>query len=444
MTIEGARCSVIMKCNGWLRSEPTAQTTLHGWKGVIKLDVVEVEGGVTAPAGFRAAAVACGVKQEGLDVALLVSDAAATCAGMFTQNTVQAAPVLYSKQVVEAGQAVRAVVVNSGNANACTGARGLADAEHMATATARRLRIESGEVLVASTGVIGVPLPIDRIVRGLDTACRRLSADVLAGTQAAQAIMTTDTSVKQVAVKVDVNGTVVTIGGMAKGSGMIHPNMATMLSFVTTDASIAAPTLQRLLAETVQDTYQMISVDGDTSTNDMVLVLANGQAKAAELTEASPAFARFREAFRYVNEFLAKQIVRDGEGATKLIEVAVAGAASDADARRLVKTVITSSLVKTAFFGEDANWGRILAAMGRSGANFNPLAVSISFTSEGGSVVLMQDSEPVAFDENTAKQVLQPRDVHVDITLQDGSASALGWGCDLSYEYVRINGDYRT
>ncbi len=403
-----------------------------------------VDGGVTAPRGYRAAGVAAGIKREGLDVAVLVSDVPAVCAGVFTRNLVQAAPVVYSRTVVEAGRPVRAVVVNSGNANACTGAEGADDTERTAAKVANRIGVAHNEVLVASTGVIGVPLPMEKVLRGVDEACLRLSDGLEASRFAATAIMTTDTYLKQTAVTLDVDGIAVTIGGMAKGSGMIHPDMATMLSFVTTDATIAPQLLQKLLRESAEDTYNMISVDGDTSTNDMVLVFANGQAGAPEITEASPSFATFRDALHYVHAHLAKQIVRDGEGATKLVAVTVTGAKSEMDARRLVKTVLTSSLVKTAFFGEDANWGRILAAMGRSGAEFNPAHVSIAFSSDGGSIDLMREAEPLQFNEDEAKEVLQPSEIQVVITLRDGPATATGWGCDLSYEYVRINGDYRT
>lgn len=299
-------------------------------------------------------------------------------------------------------------------------------------------------MVVASTGVIGVTMPMDAVERGIDAACVRLSDGTEAGTQAAEAIRTTDTTTKQAAVTLNIDGAPVTIGGMAKGSGMIHPNMATMLSFVATDATLSQPLLQRLLTEAVDDSYHMISVDGDTSTNDMVLVLANGRSGAPELTEDSGDWPQFVEAFRFVHTSLAKQVVRDAEGATKLVEVTVGGAGSDADARRIVKTVITSNLVKTAFFGEDANWGRVLAAMGRSGAAFDPAGVSLSFRSESGQIDLLRQGEPLAFREDVAKEVLQPRDLQIDITLCDGSARAVGWGCDLSYEYVSINGDHRT
>ncbi|MDQ0190101.1 bifunctional glutamate N-acetyltransferase/amino-acid acetyltransferase ArgJ [Alicyclobacillus cycloheptanicus] len=403
-----------------------------------------IEGGVTAPVGFRAAGVAAGIKPSGRDVAVVLSDADATAAAVFTQSLVKAAPVVYSQGVMNNGGPVRAIVINSGNANACTGAAGERHAAQMAEAAAKGCGVLASEVLVASTGVIGVPLPIERVLDGIAAACHALEPGVQSAGHAVEAIMTTDTVPKQIAVQVEVDGTPVTIGGMAKGSGMIHPNMATMLGVVTTDARLPRGTLQTLLRETVDVTFNMISVDGDTSTNDTVAVLANGMAGGPELTAQHPGFETFRAAFRYVLEFLAKEIARDGEGATKFIEVSVRQARTAADARALVKTVLTSSLVKTAFFGEDANWGRILAAMGRAGAAFDVARVSIAFASAAGLLELMRDGEPVPFDEEEAKRVLRPRDIQVSITLQDGTAEATGWGCDLSYEYVRINGDYRT
>ncbi|MCL6443387.1 MAG: bifunctional glutamate N-acetyltransferase/amino-acid acetyltransferase ArgJ, partial [Alicyclobacillus sp.] len=306
------------------------------------------------------------------------------------------------------------------------------------------LGIHTEDVLVASTGVIGVPLPVEKACAGIAAACAALGSDEAAGDAAAEAIMTTDTKKKQIAVEVDIAGKQVTIGGMAKGSGMIHPNMATMLAFVTTDAAIDPAALRHLLPETVADSFNMISVDGDTSTNDSLMVLANGVAGNPVLTLDHPDFPKFREAFRFVNVRLAKSIVADGEGATKLLEVRVRGARTDVDARMLVKSILTSNLVKTAFFGEDANWGRILAAMGYSGATFGLAGVKIEFASEGGRVTLMSDGEPEPFDEAQAKQVLQAREIQVEVTLTDGIAEAVGWGCDLSYDYVRINGDYRT
>lgn len=404
----------------------------------------EIQGGITAAGGFRAAGVTAGIKKQGKDLALIVSDTDAVAAAVFTTNVVKAAPVILSMDVLKQRETARAIVVNSGNANACTGERGMTDALRMAKEAADGLHCDLKSVLVASTGVIGVPLPIDKVASGIDVALGELGSDFYHGLSAAQAIMTTDTREKTVAVTVPIDGKTVTVGGMSKGSGMIHPNMATMLGFVTTDVRIAPQTLRTLLQKSVADTFNMISVDGDTSTNDTVFVLANGHAGNRELTENHPDFAAFEAAFVHVLESLAKQIVRDGEGASKLIEVRVSGAKSVEDARKLVKSAINSSLVKTAFFGADANWGRLLVAMGYSGATFTPEHVSIHFSSAAGKIPLMRVGEPMPFDESVAKRILEESDIHVDIALQEGTCEAVGWGCDLSYDYVRINGDYRT
>lgn len=402
------------------------------------------EGGITAPVGFQAAGVSAGIKKQGKDVALIYSEAPAHVGAVFTTNVVKAAPVLCTQQKVLRQPMARAVIINSGNANACTGAVGMEHAVQMCETTANGLRLAADEVLVASTGVIGVPLPIEQVCTGIQAASAELGSEAANASAAAEAIMTTDTFVKQVAVSVVIDQKTVTIGGMAKGSGMIHPNMATMLGFITTDAQMEPAALQQLLQATVEDTFNMISVDGDTSTNDTVLVLANGQAGNEPLTVDHAEFPAFRDAFRFVCTFLAKQIVTDGEGASKLLEARVTGAASRADARKLVKAVLNSSLVKTAFFGEDANWGRILAAMGYAGAPFDPAKVSIAFTSDQGHIALMEHGEPIQFDEEAASRILHERDIVIEISLGDGDASATGWGCDLSYDYVRINGDYRT
>ncbi|WP_029422479.1 bifunctional glutamate N-acetyltransferase/amino-acid acetyltransferase ArgJ [Alicyclobacillus macrosporangiidus] len=410
-----------------------------------------IQGGVTSPKGFRAAGAHIGIKAvraEGVappkDLAVLVSDAPAAVAAAFTTNRVKAAPVLWSQRVVARKAPVRAVVVNSGNANACTGDRGLEDAIRMGEATAQALGVQTEEVLVASTGVIGVPLPMDVVLRGIPQVCSALAATPEAGEACAEAIRTTDTFTKQAAVRLEIGGQVVTIGGMAKGSGMIHPNMATMLAFLTTDAAISREMLDRALKASVIDSYNMISVDGDTSTNDTVAVLANGLAENPVIAEDGPDFAAFCAALHTLNTHLAKLIVRDGEGATKLMEVTVRGAADVDAARRLARSVTTSNLVKAALFGADANWGRVLAAMGYSGAPFDPAGVHIRFTSAAGSVALMEDGEPLPFDEDLALQVLQEKEVRVEIDLADGDAQATAWGCDLTYEYVRINGEYRT
>ncbi len=410
-----------------------------------KISLSTIEGGITAPKGFKAAGVAAGIKKRNKDIAVIYSEVPAKVAAAFTTNRVKAAPVLWSQRIVGSKKEVQAIVINSGNANACTGTIGMEHAALMCETTAKELKLDKDTVLVSSTGVIGVPLPIECICNGIHSACAALDSTFQASEAAAEAIMTTDTFKKQIAIAIEIGGQTVTIAGMAKGSGMIHPNMATMLGFITTDVNIDLALLDQLLKETVADSYNMISVDGDTSTNDTVVVLANGQANHQIITDAnSENFLKFRDAFRHVNTYLAKQIVRDGEGANKLLEVHVTGAHSTEDAKKLVKSVINSSLVKTAFFGEDANWGRILAAMGYSGATFDTAKVKIKFASDGGSILLMQDSEPVKFDEEAALKILKEKDIHIDIKLQDGNGTAIGWGCDLSYEYVRINGDYRT
>ncbi len=305
--------------------------------------------------------------------------------------------------------------------------------------------IQEDEVLVASTGVIGVPLPIDKICNGIHHLAGIMDSTTEAADNAAQAICTTDTYSKELAVVIEVGGKEVTIGGMAKGSGMIHPNMATMLSFITTDLNITQKLFRQALTETVDDTYNMISVDGDTSTNDMVMALANGQANNPMIDSAGEDYeVFFKQALHYLNEALAKLIVADGEGVTKCIEVSVKGAKSKEDAKLLSKSVITSNLVKTAFFGEDANWGRILCAMGYSGVTFDPNKVSLSYTSNKGSIMLVDGGIPICFSEEKASEIMSERNIGVDIVLQEGACEAKAWGCDLSYEYVRINGEYRT
>ena len=402
----------------------------------VEVDGVEIEvvsGGVTAPAGFRAAGVHSGVKRQKKDLSLIVSDRDAACAGTYTTNRVKAAPLLVTKKHVELRRPVRAVVVNSGNANACNGPQGMEDALAMVNKTASVLGVEPEQVLVASTGVIGVPLALDKILPGIEQAASQLSA---AGAgDAAFGIMTTDTVPKEIAVRC--GG--FSIGAMAKGSGMIHPNMATMLAFITTDAEVAWPLLEASLKEAVAKSFNMISVDGDTSTNDMVLVLANG-ASGVKVEPGTKEEARFSRALEYVCTELAKMIVRDGEGATKLIEVRVRGARSVEDARLAVRAITRSPLVKTAIFGEDANWGRILCAAGYSGAELVLENVRV----ELGDILVFDRGAGVPFDEGAAKEVLAQKDVVITVDLGAGDAEATGWTCDLTYEYVRINADYRT
>ena len=400
-----------------------------------------IKGGITSPAGFLAAGIHAGLKKAKKDMAMIVSEKEADTAATFTTNKVKAAPVIWDQAVLLGGKA-KAVVVNSGNANACTGKDGLLDAERTAETAASLLGTEKGKVYVSSTGVIGVKLDMEKIENGVKTLFPLLSRD--GGADAAAAICTTDTFSKEAAAEVMISGRKVTIGGMAKGSGMIHPNMATMLCYVATDARISSETLQKLLGATVEDTFNMISVDGDTSTNDTCIVLANGMAENDEIIYGSKDYAAFEEAFRYVLGELAKDITRDGEGAGRFIEMNVVNALSKADAKKLARSVVSSSLVKAAFFGSDANWGRILCAMGYSGADFDPSLVDLSFSSPAGSLDVVRSGEPLSFDEDKAKKILLEKEITVKADCHQGSSSATAWGCDLTYDYVKINGDYRS
>ena len=374
------------------------------------------------------------------DMALIVSDRMATSAAAFTTNVVKAAPVIYDMGILKGGKA-QAILVNSGNANACTGTRGLEDAGHSAALVAHELGIPEDAVFVSSTGVIGVPLDMERIEGGIKELATSLGDDPI---PAAEAILTTDTKTKLASVEVEIDGKSVTISGMAKGSGMIHPNMATMLCFIITDAEIGHEALQKLLGKGISDSFNMISVDGDTSTNDSVIVLANGASGCGEIEEGSTAYAAFAAAFDQVLGELARQIVKDGEGASRFIEMRVTGALSKADARTLARAVISSSLVKAAFFGADANWGRILCAMGYSGASFNPDLVDLDFISAKGKIRVLEGGVPLPFDEDEAKAILLEKEVAVLADCHQGDGEAVAWGCDLTYDYVKINGDYRS
>lgn len=439
-----------------------------------------VAGGVTAPAGFRAAGVHAGIKRKRKDVAVIVSDVAAAAAAVFTTNKVQAAPVQVTREHVAGGR-LRAVVANSGNANAVTGPEGLADARRMAALVAEALGAAPQEVAVASTGVIGVRLPMDKVEAGIAKALAALgrsedaaaadaagSGDGNAGSghaggsngdatangdghgngdgpdtgslAAARAIMTTDTVPKEIAVEFMLKGRTVRLGGIAKGSGMIHPNMATMLAFLTTDAAVAPAALQQALRRSAQRTYNRITVDGDTSTNDMVVIMANGLAGHDPVEADDPALAVFQEALDYVNTHLAKAIARDGEGATKLIEVRVEGAPDEAAALQAARAVAGSSLVKTAVYGNDANWGRILAAVGYSGIDFDPATVDIWI----GDVAVARRGAGVAFDEAAASAALRRPEVLLRVALNAGDAAATVWTCDLTEGYININASYRS
>ncbi len=403
-----------------------------------------IDGGITAALGFSANGIASGIKKRKKDLAVVYSQQSCSFAGSFTTNLVKAAPVLWDQKLVASSPAVQAIVVNSGNANACTAEQGNKDAQSMADSVAKALGLQDTQVLVCSTGVIGVPLPMETVSKGIATCAKGLGDTRESGALAAEAIMTTDTFPKEVAVSVEIEGKQVTIGGMAKGSGMIHPNMATMLSFITTDAVIEKAELQKLLGSSIIDSYNMISVDGDTSTNDTVLVLANGMSGTKTLSPSHPEWEKFVQSFLYVHTELAKAIVRDGEGAGKFLEVTVKGAKDKQTAQKLARSVISSNLVKTAFFGSDANWGRILCAMGYSGASFDTGAVDLFFSSAKGTIQVVSKGVPVAFDESIAKGILLEKEVSTLAVLQDGDGEGTAWGCDLSYEYVRINGDYRS
>jgi glutamate N-acetyltransferase/amino-acid N-acetyltransferase len=411
--------------------------------------IKKIDGGLLAAKGFKTCGIACGLKKVKKDMALIHSDAPCSFAGVFTQNIVAAAPVVHDRLVVKNSDCVHSIIINSANANACTGAQGLKDCKDTAEYLASKLtengeKTNSDEILVCSTGVIGVPLPMDTMKKGIDIAVANLSSSIGCNKDAANAILTTDKATKIISYNFDIDGKSVSIGGIAKGSGMIHPNMATMLSFITTDANIDKDTLQKLLGSSIRDSYNMISIDGDTSTNDTVLVLANGASGCKKLVEGTEEFETFKEAFDLVHKTLATKIVKDGEGAGTFIEMNVVGAKSDDDAKILAKSVIKSSLVKAAFFGADANFGRILCAMGYSGAYFNLDTLDLIFNSNKGSIKVVDKGVPISFDEVLAKEILLEKEVKVLASLQDGKGSATAWGCDLSYEYVRINGDYRS
>lgn len=406
-------------------------------------------GGVTAACGFKAASTAAGIKyMDRPDMAMIYSEKPCRVAGTFTSNIVKAAPVRWDQKVVSESRAAQAVVINAGIANACTGEEGMDACLKTAEKVSALLKVPKEQVLVASTGVIGMQLPVDRLLSGVETMALALAEDTSstaeAANAAARAIMTTDTREKEAAVEVVLGGKTVTIGGMCKGSGMIHPDMCTMLSFVTTDAAISQELLKEALRADVEDTYNMISVDGDTSTNDTCLLLANGLAENPEITEKNEDYALFCEALNAVNEALAKQMAGDGEGATALFEVKITGAESKQQAKVLAKAVITSSLTKAAIFGHDANWGRILCAMGYSGAQFDPEKVDLFFESAAGRMQIIKDGVAVDYSEKEATRLLSEPAVTAVADIKMGEETATAWGCDLTYEYIKINADYRS
>lgn len=404
-----------------------------------------IDGGVTAAKGFLSASAAAGIKyKDRMDMAMIYSQKPCVAAGTFTTNIVKAAPVKWDQQVVYHSDSAQAVVINAGIANACTGEEGYGYCKATADAAAEILGVSADGVLVASTGVIGMQLPIDRIVAGVKMMAPALDGSLESGTKSAKAIMTTDTQKKEVAVQVEVGGKTVTIGGMCKGSGMIHPNMCTMLGFVTTDAAISKKMLQQALSQDVKDTYNMVSVDGDTSTNDTVILMANGMAGNPEITEENEDYQAFKEALHVVNETLAKKIAGDGEGCTALFEVKVVGAATKEQAVTLSKSVITSNLTKAAIFGHDANWGRILCAMGYSGAQFDPEKVDLFFESAAGKIQIIENGVATGYSEEEATKILSQPEVTAIADIKMGDAKATAWGCDLTFDYVKINADYRS
>ena len=403
-----------------------------------------INGGVTAPKGFMAASFAAGIKyKERTDMAMIVSEVPAVSAGVYTSNVVKAACVLWDKEITSSDKKVSSVVVNAGIANACTGEQGLKYCKETAEAAKKALG-KTHEVLVASTGVIGMQLPIEKIINGVNALAKQVSDSEEAGTLASKAIMTTDTVNKQVAVKVDLGGQSVTIGGMCKGAGMIHPNMCTMLGFITTDCDIEKSLLQKALSANVTDTFNMISVDGDTSTNDTLVVLANGLAKNKKIEKEDADYECFKSALNYVMETLAKKMAADGEGATALLEVTVKGVDTKENARTLAKSVICSNLTKAAIYGHDANWGRIMCAFGYSGVLFDPNKVTLSFEGKDKSIVIFKDGFGVEFSEEEATKLLSEETVKVLADFHSGKETATAWGCDLTHEYVSINADYRS
>ncbi len=396
-----------------------------------------ISGGITAVPGIKATGVHCGIKGNKKDLALIYSPSPGVAAGVFTTNLIKAAPVLVSYRNIKE-PVTRAIVVNSGNANACSGERGMKDAERMVDLTAQQLDLDPSQVLVSSTGVIGQFLPMEAVEKGIKSACENLNEE--GGTLAAEAILTTDTIKKERAYTFELSGKKITIGAMAKGSGMIYPDMATMLAFITTDIAISKPLLEKALQESVKNSYNLITVDGDTSTNDMVIIMANGMAGNPQITEEGEEYYKFVEALNFVNKEMSRIIIRDGEGTTKLIEVNIKGTTSYQMGRRLAMGILNSNLVKTAFFGEDANWGRIITAMGYSSREFIPEQVDIYL----GDLQVMKDGVGLQFDEDKARKILSAREVKVFIDLKMGPEEITAWGSDLSYQYVTINSSYRS
>ncbi len=401
-----------------------------------------INGGVTAATGFTANGVHCGIRKNRTkrDLSLIYSEVPASCAAVYTKNLVKGAPLTVTKNHIADGKA-QAAIVNSGNANTCN-ANGIEIAEGMCELTAKALNLDAKDIVVASTGVIGQPLDLEPIAQGIPSLVAGLNKNGSA--DAAEGIMTTDTVMKEVAVEFEIGGKICHMGGIAKGSGMIHPNMATMLVFITTDAAIAPCMLQKALSSDIQNTFNMVSVDGDTSTNDMVTVLANGMAGNVEITSEGADFDAFMAALNSITVHLCRCIAGDGEGATKLLECKVSGGKTLETAKIVAKSVICSSLLKAAMFGADANWGRVLCAIGYSGADVDVTKIDVSFKSSKGAITVCVDGAGVEFSEEIAKEILLEKEIEILIDLKDGEAASTAWGCDLTYDYVKINGDYRT
>lgn len=405
----------------------------------------QIKGGVTAAQGFEAASCEANIKYSGrTDMAMVFSKEPCECAGTFTSNVVKAACVQWDMQIVESGKPMHAVVINSGIANACTGKEGFDACEASARAVEDSLKVPYDSVAVASTGVIGMQLPVDKLVKGINAMSKTLDDSLEAGTAASKAIMTTDTVNKEVAVSFMAGGKKVTLGGMSKGSGMIHPNMCTMLAFITTDLSIDKLLMQEALREVVADTFNMITVDGDTSTNDSLILMANGLAGNDKITAKDEDYKSFKEALFFVCRFLARKMASDGEGATKLFEAKVVNAKSKEDARTLSRAIVGSSLSKAAIYGCDANFGRFLCAMGYSGAQFDQNDVELFFESRAGRLQVFDRGTPIDFDEDFAVKIMKEDEVTVFVDMHEGEAEAAAWGCDLTYDYVKINADYRS
>ncbi|MBE5919375.1 MAG: bifunctional glutamate N-acetyltransferase/amino-acid acetyltransferase ArgJ [Pseudobutyrivibrio ruminis] len=405
----------------------------------------EINGGITAAKGFMAASAAAGIKYQGrTDMALVYSTAPCVSAGTFTSNVVKAACVQWDMEIVKSKEPLQAVVINSGIANACTGKEGFDACEATAKAVEAKLNVPYKGVAVASTGVIGTQLPVDKLVAGVDMMSSKLDESIAAGTEASKAIMTTDTVNKELAVEFQIGGKPVTLGGMSKGSGMIHPNMCTMLAFLGTDLAIEKSLLQEAVSDVVADSFNMITVDGDTSTNDTLICMANGLAENPKITEKGEDYNTFKEALAYVCEALAKKMAADGEGASKLFEATVVNAKSKADAKTLSRAIVGSNLSKAAIFGCDANFGRFLCAMGYSGADFDQNDVELYFKSVNGTLKVFDKGTPIVFDEDEALKIMKADAVTVYVDMHEGSACATAWGCDLTYDYVKINADYRS